>query len=356
MPAVGRTKNRESEMSSNPMRQRARDSLPGFSLLGIGVALLTVAVLSAAGAQQPSTWPDPSPHRSQMAEVEPNVFVEVLDWGGSGRAIVLLAGGGNTAHVFDDFAPPLTARYHVYGITRRGYGVSSKPSGGYSVDRLADDVAAVIDRLKLEQPILIGHSVAGDELSSLGSRHAERIAGLVYLDAAYDRADPAWAAINSKLPPTAPSPADLESIETLQRYMTRMLGATIPESEIYNEFEFTSAGRVGRFRIPQAVSRAIAAGMLKPDYARLRVPALAIYAQLTSIGELPGYKENDEGVKAALEEWRALTSARQLVEMKSFEAEASKARVARVSGSHYFFLSNRENTYREIDAFISRLR
>jgi non-heme chloroperoxidase len=290
-----------------------------------------------------------------MIDVEANVSVEVLDWGGSGRPILLLAGGGNTAHVFDDFAPPLTERYHAYGITRRGYGVSTKPDAGYSVDRLADDVAGVIDRLKLERTVLIGHSVAGEELSSMGSRHAEHVAGLVYLDAAYDRTDPAWAAINSKLPPMAPSPADLESIDTLQRYMARTLGATIPQSEIYNEFEFTPTGHVGRFRIPRSVSQAIAAGMLKPDYSRLRVPALAIYAQLTSIRQLPGYDENQEKVKTALEEYRALISARQLLEMKSFETEAANARVARVSGSHYFFLSNRNETYREIDAFISRL-
>ena len=189
----------------------------------------------------------------------------------------------------------------------------------------------------------------------MGSRHAERIAGLVYLDAAYDRSDPAWAAINSKLPPTAPSPADRESIQALQRFMTLTLGAMIPQSEIYNEFEFTPAGQVGKFRVPQRVSQAIAAGMLKPDYTRLRVPALAIYARLTSIQELPGYKENDEAIKASLEEYRALISARQLLEIQSFETGTANARVARIPGSHYFFLSNREATYREIDSFVSRL-
>jgi hypothetical protein len=111
---------------------------------------------------------------------------------------------------------------------------------------------------------------------------------------------------------------------------------------------------VGRFHVPQSVSRAIAAGTLKPDYTRLRVPALAMYAQLTSIRELPGYKENDEAVKASLEEYRGLIAARQLLEIKSFET-AANAQVARVAGSHYFFLSNPRATYREIDAFIARL-
>jgi pimeloyl-ACP methyl ester carboxylesterase len=44
-------------------------------------------------------------------------------------------------------------------------------------------VLAVCDSLKLNRPVLIGHSIAGEELSSIGSRHPEKVAGLIYLDA-----------------------------------------------------------------------------------------------------------------------------------------------------------------------------
>jgi len=50
---------------------------------------------------------------------------------------------------------------------------------------LGDDVLAVVDRLGLQKPVLVGHSIAGEELSSIGSRFPERVAGLVYLDAGY---------------------------------------------------------------------------------------------------------------------------------------------------------------------------
>ncbi|MGH7619781.1 MAG: alpha/beta fold hydrolase [Gemmatimonadaceae bacterium] len=39
--------------------------------------------------------------------------------------------------------------------------------------------------LRLSQPILVGHSLGGAALSSVGSRYPKRVAGLVYLDAAY---------------------------------------------------------------------------------------------------------------------------------------------------------------------------
>jgi len=139
---------------------------------------------------------DPSPHTTRSVAVDERTKLEVLDWGGSGRPLVLLAGLGSTAHVFDAFAPKLTDRYHVFGITRRGFGNSSSPvpnGENYSSDRLADDVLAVTDAFKLEKPILAGHSLAGEELSSIATRHPDKTAGVIYLDAGFPYAlyDPA---------------------------------------------------------------------------------------------------------------------------------------------------------------------
>jgi len=138
---------------------------------------------SATAAPEP---PDTSPHKVRFVTVDKGVKLEVLDWGGTGRPLVLLTGQGATAHVFDEFALNFTARHHVYGITRRGYGRSDKPAPtpeNYDANRLGDDVLAVIGALKLDRPFVAGHSIAGEELSSIGSRHPERVAGLIYLDA-----------------------------------------------------------------------------------------------------------------------------------------------------------------------------
>jgi pimeloyl-ACP methyl ester carboxylesterase len=148
--------------------------------------LLRIAFVLLMTAVQPAQGQGP---RVAFITVDTDVTLEVLDWGGSGRPVVLLAGNGQTAHSFDDFAPRLAQFYHVYGITRRGFGASSKPAVGYRTDRRADDVLAVIDSLALERPVLAGHSLAGDELSSIGFRLPHRVAGLVYLDpstAAFD--------------------------------------------------------------------------------------------------------------------------------------------------------------------------
>ena len=112
-----------------------------------------------------TAWLDDPRHTTQFITVDKDVKLEVLDWGGSGRQLVLLTGLGNSAHIFDQFAPKLTANYHVYGISRRGFGASSSPESGYEADRLGDDVLAVLDALKLSRPVLAGHSIAGEELA-----------------------------------------------------------------------------------------------------------------------------------------------------------------------------------------------
>ena len=134
---------------------------------------------------------DPSPHKVRFVTVQPGVKLEVLDWGGSGPPLIFLAGQGFTGHNFDSFALKFLGKHHVYAITRRGYGISDWPpptDANYDSDRLGDDVLAVMAALHIEKPILAGHSIAGEELSSIGTRHPEQVSGLIYLDAAYPHA------------------------------------------------------------------------------------------------------------------------------------------------------------------------
>ena len=98
-------------------------------------------------------------------------------------------------------------------MTRCGAGDSSKPDFGFDTPRLAQDVLQVMDAMRLEKVVLVGHSIAGDELTWLGGHHPERFDGLIYLDAAYDRSGDrkAPAAVSLRelsrfLPPEPPIP------------------------------------------------------------------------------------------------------------------------------------------------------
>ena len=111
----------------------------------------------------------------------------MLDFGGQGSPILLLPGLGATAHSFDELAPLLARKHRVVALTRRGAGDSTRPDFGFDTPRLGQDVLEVMDAMKLEKVLLVGHSIAGDELTWLGGHHPDRFSGLIYLDAAYDR-------------------------------------------------------------------------------------------------------------------------------------------------------------------------
>ena len=366
--------------------------------------LLLVSTTGCLCAQEHAPWRDPSPHSIQFISVDDNVKLEVLDWGGSGRPLVLLAGLGNTAHVFDDFAPKLTSAYHVVGITRRGYGASSVPDSGYSADRLGDDVLAVLDALKLDRPVLVGHSIAGEELSSVGARHPDRIAGLIYLDAAYshayyyrsgtaslwldsdqlkkklDQFKPETSRAQRKqliremleqsLPdfeqdlrefevwmqatpaqvaqPPTPSTADLSSFSAYRTWTAHTFGTNYPESELHQMNETKADGSVGKHQDKARIRSAIEAGEQK--YTEIGVPVLAIYANPHDPGP---YAFNTPAERVAAE---AFETADINAMAKAFQVGIPSSRVVQIpNANHYVFLSNESDVLREMRSFLAGL-
>jgi non-heme chloroperoxidase len=324
-----------------------------------------VAVLALRpGPQSTADWPDPSPHDVRWITVDSSVRQEVLDWGGSGRPIVLL-GCYLTAHLYDDFAPKLTDRFRVYGITRRGIGASDKPPSGYSVQRSADDVLEVLDQLKMNKPILVGYSCTGQVLSMLGSQHSDRLGGLVYFDAADDPTltpsdyevrfpDP------TQLPPSIkPAPApDYSSFGAYRLAQRRDHGVAFPEAELRQQFAANPDGSVGPSRGSPVIRRAITEdSTVKPDYARIRVPMLAIYRKAPPFEEMAAdFAPRNEQERGAIRQQYAATRAMVTRWQRDLLADVPTARIVDLPGaSLYMFLSNEADVLRELQAFAATL-
>ena len=307
-----------------------------------------------------TAWAHASPHAVQFVTVDKDVKLEVLDWGGpsggQARILVMLAGNGNTAHVFDQFVQKLTALYHVYGITRRGFGASSAPASGYDADRLGNDVLAVVDALKIEKPVLVGHSIAGEELSSVGSRRPERVAGLVYLDAAYG-----YAFYDS-----ARGDVWIDSLE-LKRKLERLRccdGAQDPQK--LRELLQTILPRYEKVLLeqlkmppappgPDATSGDTGPAQMILDgeqkYTKIPVPILAIYALPHDLARQAGVTPEVRAAQAAVEE--TITGAH----IAAFERGLPSARVVRIpNADHYVFQSNEADVLRELNAFVAGLK
>lgn len=368
----------------------------------VAAALLLYTAAGFSQAQTPQSVPnryhDPVPQRTLMIPVQKSVRLEVLDWGGTGRPVVLLAGLGFTAHIFDTFAPILAKKYHVYGITRRGYGQSSHPKTGYNVARLGKDVIAVIDALHLQQPVLVGHSIAGEELSWIANNDPKAVAGLVYLDAGYsyafydanaeklslgakkleadlkkEEAKPNSARIQrilrldiprvetelrkqgaslalgpepSNLPPT---PQETKSIPAMEQYAAYMTGAPLPLAELHQILEVKPDGSIAGMRPDGGAGKAILNGTQK--FTSIPDPALAIYAcphKLTAAAAREPARELAE--RAALDRQSC--------------AEQAAALHAAVPGSqvllwpnqvHMFFLTHPHRVAAAVERFIAGL-
>ncbi|MEW5974995.1 MAG: alpha/beta hydrolase [Acidobacteriota bacterium] len=336
--------------------------------------VMTLMLLAGRGAeaQESRSWQDASKHQVKFVTVGEGVRLEVLDWGGAGRDVVLLA-GYNTAHIFDEFAEVLSQACHVYGITRRGYGASSRPDSGYTAKRSAADVLEVLAALKLRAPVLAGHSFGGQDLSTIGAEHSERIGALVYLNSAEDPTLGAglWPAIGvdpseldalrKRLPGTmqaGPAPPDHRSFQAYRAWQARAQGIVFPEAELRQLFVSNSDGTMGWSAAPSWVRDAIFQGKQKPAYASIRVPVLAFFAYAGTLADYETqYQPQTSDERAALERNHAIHLAIVKKHIRDLTDGVPAARVIEVpKANYYIFLSNQDLVLREMRAFLEALR
>lgn len=292
-------------------------------------------------------------------DTAPGVALEVLDWGGEGQTLVFLAGGGHTAHEFDEFAPLLNRGFRVLGITRRGIGASSSASPE-SLDDHVTDIAAVLEALKIEPVVLVGHSFAGMEMALFGERYSDRCLGLVYLDSAYDYTDPELGEIfQTTPPPQAPAmtQADSASVATVRAWSERTQGYSIPDSEIRVRRLFDDTGRM----IGTAPSTATRVQSISPQWESVDCPSLGLYAVTAPLQTwLPYYASRFESLDAEeRERGEAYVTAFSAWTAKHREAFGRYPRNTVVefpAAGHYFFLERPEEASAAIRDFAHGLQ
>jgi pimeloyl-ACP methyl ester carboxylesterase len=291
----------------------------------------------------------------QKVEVAPGVALEVLDFGGAGPPLVFLAGFGNTGHVFDDLAPAFVDRHRVVAVTRRGFGASSWPEAGYDLaTRVADDLA-VLDALKLDRATLVGHSLAGDELTAMAVAHPQRVASLVYLDAAQDHSQ-VGALLESrpKVEEPQPPPEANKSLQAFAAFFDHMLGVHVPEGEVLATMKTAADGSVAGERVSADAQTKILSVLQPQDFASVRAPALVMIALQGQPSEaVPLFDRYDAQARAEYEAWWPRAEA--FLKASSNEVHANLAGARFVDWqhtSHYLFLSRRDEVVREMRAFL----
>jgi pimeloyl-ACP methyl ester carboxylesterase len=148
---------------------------------------LTGAVASVMAALAANTiWVDartrPAAPRDGGAIVETGVVPANVKVAGEGPAILLIHGFGAALDWWDALAPQLAAHHRVIRLDLIGHGGTEAPSSGYAIERQAQLVSAVLDKLGVDRATVIGHSMGGEVATALAEMKPERIERLILID------------------------------------------------------------------------------------------------------------------------------------------------------------------------------
>ncbi|MCI5105924.1 MAG: alpha/beta hydrolase [Pseudomonadales bacterium] len=341
-----------------------RKELVFDGVLGDDASICPLPQAESLLAVENASWSDKAAHQNSSVAVGNGVRIQVLDWRGGqikdAPTLLLIHGLGATAHAWDDFAPRLAERYNVVAMTRRGIGESSKPEQGYDIATLSGDVLAVMDALGLEKPILVGHSLGGEELSYIGAHYPERVQALIYADAAYDRTRPTnrhYAELMASLPDAPPvRPSERVSYAAMQDYSRRIGrdGMVVPEGEILETYDLITGART----FDELYLDAIMMGLQPPRYSEIPVPALGLFAVPSSAQSLmeAWYDQNDPQLRAIVQEVYEREVHTKAEQIARFDNEMPNSRAITLSdANHWVFASHEEESLQAIQAFIAGL-
>jgi pimeloyl-ACP methyl ester carboxylesterase len=155
------------------------------------LALTFTALLAApagAGPQPPAGWTD----GYVMAN---GIRLHYWRTGGAKPALVMAHGSSDDALCWTNLAKEFTDRYDIIMFDARGHGLSDPPTAADPADVQVEDLAGLIKALKLEKPILMGHSMGSASVAHFAAKYPDVPRAVILEDPALVR------------PATPPAPA-----------------------------------------------------------------------------------------------------------------------------------------------------
>ena len=230
------------------------------------------------------------------------------DTGSGGIPVLLVHGWSCDGSFWSRQTEALSKRHRVIVMDLPGHGRSSAPRVAYTRDLLVESVSLVLDKLRIQRAVLVGHSLGWDVVRAFALRRPERVAALVNVDGAYCRVprtseervalEKLFARFSAPFADTNPESVDKarasfidtlfapETPEPMRNWIRSRMSATPPHVARSAMLEFL---RLERWT----------------DARPVQVPTLAVYAEYTARQELPGHREYLRALNPALEyeEW-----------------------------------------------------
>jgi pimeloyl-ACP methyl ester carboxylesterase len=303
--------------------------------------------------QSSAAWSDTAAHKGGFVTAN-GIRLHYLDWGGLGPALMLIHGGLDNAHVFDDLAPAFTDHFRVIAYDLRGHG-RSDAMGPFDTTTRTEDLCGLMDRLGINKAHLAGWSLGGNDITAMAGTHPERVDSIVYLEGAYDWGGPALADAFKSPPVDFRAPVGaMTSLDAYRGYQQQTWFPAVSdvarfEAYVRDLVVIQSDGTV-RPRMTDSVTQAVLSTVITDQrvYTKVRSPALAIYAETffdVRNGDPAQLAKNLDWEQKYIAPFRAASIERVRRELPSVE-------VVNVPGTHKdFVFTSREQVVNAMQRF-----
>jgi pimeloyl-ACP methyl ester carboxylesterase len=129
--------------------------------------LLLLDLMAVAGPPPPTHWTD-------GYVLANGIRIHYWRTGGAGKVPLVMAhGSSDDGRCWTNFATELEDNFDIVMIDARGHGLSDPPKPGDPVDVQADDLAGLIRELKLDRPIVMGHSMGSFAAAAFAAKYPD---------------------------------------------------------------------------------------------------------------------------------------------------------------------------------------
>jgi len=186
---------------------------------------------------------------------------------GEGEPLVLIHGGLTTIGEMQGWVEPLAKTWQVIAVEMQGHGRTADTDRPMSFTTMGDDIAALLDHLKIPKADFVGHSFGGASAIRAAIQHPEKVRRLVVISSPYARSG--W-------------------YPEAQRGMSQV-GAAMAENMMQTPTGRFSKGWPEPKRFPQFLDKM--GKMMSEDYdwsadiAKLPMPALLVFADNDSVSQ-----------------------------------------------------------------------
>jgi pimeloyl-ACP methyl ester carboxylesterase len=216
------------------------------------------------------------------------IRLHYVKWGEDGVPIVCLHGLTQNAFCFQALADDLACDHRVVAYDLRGRGDSDKPAHGYSVPIHAADLAAFIDAVGLERPVVIGWSLGAFIALYFAAHYPDQLKKMVLIDGGAPlpwkttEEAPAWftASLNrlgTPVPSFEAYTQRLKAAPFLGPYWNAYFDLNF-QHDVYHQSDGSVVAKCSREAALEDERRLHAEGVPEAQWAQVQVPTLLLRA------------------------------------------------------------------------------